>query len=102
MSWSLLLEAPIGLGPVVVFLIVLQRLDSFRLVSLYTIGVTIAAGGILAGVSYLLNGIVIDVLNLDIEAYTRYVSPVIEETPTTPKDDAGGTLYKFDVPVGAE
>jgi len=80
MSWSLLLEAPIGLGPVVVFLIVLQRLDSFRLVSLYTIGVTIGAGGALAGVSYLLNGIVIDALHLDITTYIRYVSPVIEET----------------------
>jgi RsiW-degrading membrane proteinase PrsW (M82 family) len=80
MSWSLLLEAPIGLGPVIVFLIVLQNLDSFRLVSLYTIAVTIAAGGALAGVCYLLNGILIDALHLDITAYTRYVSPVIEET----------------------
>lgn len=80
MSWSLLLEAPIGLGPVVVFLIVLQRLDSFRLVSLYTIGVTIAGGGVLAGVSYLVNGIAIDALQVDIGSYTRYVSPVIEET----------------------
>jgi hypothetical protein len=80
MSWSLLLEAPVGLGPVVVFLIVLQSLDSFRLVSPYTIGVTIAAGGVLAAVCYLVNGIAIDALDLDIGAYTRYVSPVIEET----------------------
>ncbi|MBI1212651.1 MAG: PrsW family intramembrane metalloprotease [Alphaproteobacteria bacterium] len=80
MSWSFLLEAPIGLGPVVVLLIVLQNLDSFRLVSLYTIGMTIAAGGVLAIACYLINGWTIDALHFEIGPYSRYVSPVIEET----------------------
>ena len=80
MSWLFLLEAPVGLGPVIVFLVVLQNLDSFRLVSLYTILLTIACGGALAIMSYLVNGWTIDALHLEIGTYTRYVSPVIEET----------------------
>jgi len=80
MGLSFLLEAPIGLGPVLVFLVVLQHLDSFRLVSLYTILLTLFGGGVLAGASYLLNGVAIDALQLDIGMYVRYVSPVIEET----------------------
>lgn len=80
MGLSFLLEVPIGLGPVIVFLVMLQHLDSFRLVSLYTILMTMFLGGVLAGASYLLNGVVIDALALDIGTYVRYVSPVIEES----------------------
>jgi RsiW-degrading membrane proteinase PrsW (M82 family) len=90
MSLQFLLEIPIGLGPVVVFLIVLQHLDSFRLVSLYTIGLTIAGGGVLAIASYSLNGYAMDFLHTNFITYSRYVSPVVEESLK-----AGILIYLF-------
>jgi RsiW-degrading membrane proteinase PrsW (M82 family) len=79
MPLRFILEIPIGLGPVVVFLLVLQRLDSFRLVGVYAIGLTICAGAALAAASYVINGAAIDLTHFGLPSYTRYVSPVIEE-----------------------
>ena len=90
MPLQFLLEVPIGLGPVIVFLVVLQQLDSFRLVSLYTIGLTIGAGGVLAALCYLVNDAAMDALHIDFETYTRYAAPVIEECLK-----AGVLIYLF-------
>ncbi len=90
MSLQFLVEIPVGLGPVVLFLFVLQHLDSFRLVSLYTIALTIAAGGALAVASYSLNDVAMDVLHADFLTYTRYVAPLLEETLK-----AGVLIYLF-------
>ena len=90
MSLTFLLEIPIGLGPVVAFLFVLQRMDSFRLVSARTIALTIAGGGLLAALGYVINGTAMDLLHADIGTYTRYVSPVIEECLK-----AGVLIYLF-------
>lgn len=70
MSLQFLLEVPVGLGPVIVFLFILQHLDSFRLVSPYAIGLTIAGGGALAAASYVLNGYAMDLLHADLATYT--------------------------------
>src|SRR6185369_15005748 len=90
MLLQFLLEIPIGLGPVIVFLIVLERLDSFRLVTFYTIALMIGAGATLAALSYALNGWAMDALHVDHGVYTRYVSPVIEESLK-----AGVLVYLF-------
>src|SRR4029079_3846174 len=90
MSLQFLLEIPIGLGPVIVFLIILERLDSFCLVTFYNIAPMIGAGGVLAALSYALNGWAMDALHVNLGIYTRYVSPVIEETLK-----AGVIIYLF-------
>ena len=90
MSLQFLLEIPIGLAPVIVFLAVLQRLDSFRLVSLYTIALTMASGAVLAVLSYAVNGAAMDALHADLATYIRYISPVIEECLK-----AGVLIYLF-------
>lgn len=80
MSLSFLLEAPVALLPALAFLIVLDRLDSFRLVSLRAAIFTLTAGGTLAVASYFANAAAMDALGFDIRTYTRYGAPVIEET----------------------
>lgn len=80
MSFSFFLEAPIALIPAVLFLIVLDRLDSFRLVSFTAAVAALVAGGLLAIVSYFANALAMDATGANIAAYTRYGAPVIEET----------------------
>jgi protease PrsW len=80
MSLSFFLEAPIALIPALLFLIVLDRLDSFRLVSLAAAVAALAAGGLLAIVSYFINDVAMDTLRVDITSYTRYGAPIVEET----------------------
>ena len=79
MSLPFLLEAPIALLPTLAFIVVLDRLDSFRLVSLRTALIALAGGGALAGVSYVVNALAMDALGADITTYTRYGAPIIEE-----------------------
>lgn len=80
MPLPFLLEAPIALAPALVFLFVLDRLDSFRLVSLRAALITLALGGTLAVLSYFLNAVVMDALGADMVTYTRYAAPVVEES----------------------
>jgi RsiW-degrading membrane proteinase PrsW (M82 family) len=79
MSLTFLLQAPIALAPTLVFLFILDRLDSFRLVSLRFALMTLLAGGALAMLSYLVNPLVMDVVGADIGSYTRFGAPVLEE-----------------------
>ena len=74
-----LLEAPIALLPTVAFLIVLDQLDSFRLVSLRAALVALTVGGALAIAAYFANGFAIDALRADIGTYTRIGGPIVEE-----------------------
>jgi len=74
-----ILHAPIALLPVVVFLVALMLLDSFRLLRLSAVSAAIAIGGAVAGASYWLNGLALDASGLDFIAYSRYVSPLLEE-----------------------
>jgi RsiW-degrading membrane proteinase PrsW (M82 family) len=64
---------------VLIFLVALLYLDSYKLVSLRTVLVVILAGGLMTVVSYFVNGFAYDLLGINFGYYTRYVSPIIEE-----------------------
>ena len=79
MLTDLLTRAPVGLLPVLIFLIVLLYMDSYKLVSLRTVLWVILAGGLLPVAGYWLNGYAIAALGWDFPAYSRYAAPIIEE-----------------------
>jgi protease PrsW len=76
---SLIVSAPLGILPVLVFLVALQYLDSFKLVRLRLILWMIVAGGALAAMSYYANGSLRSMLGLEFMTYARYVAPIVEE-----------------------
>lgn len=69
----------LGLAPVACFLGALVALDSYKLVSLKAVLSVLVAGAAMAGVSYAVNGEVLDRIDMAFAAYTRYVSPFVEE-----------------------
>ena len=72
-------RAPVGLLPVLIFLITLLYMDSYKLVSLRTVLWVILAGALLPVAGYWINGYVIDELGIDFMTFSRYVAPFIEE-----------------------
>ena len=80
MSLQAIANALVALLPVLVFLGALVYFDSFKLVSLKSVILAMAVGVLAAGVSYLLNGTLLDVVELDFVTYSRFVSPWLEET----------------------
>jgi RsiW-degrading membrane proteinase PrsW (M82 family) len=80
MSSELLLRAPVGLLPVLVFLSALVYMDSYKLVSLRTILFVIIGGCLTAVAAYFINPLVMDLLNLGFQPYSRYAAPVVEES----------------------
>ncbi|MFT5571622.1 MAG: RsiW-degrading membrane proteinase PrsW (M82 family) [Cryomorphaceae bacterium] len=79
MSIELLLTATVGLFPVLLFLISLQYLDSYKLVNIKVILTVITVGGAVAACCYWLNGAVIEYLDWDVKRYSRYAAPIVEE-----------------------
>ncbi len=79
MPTELLLKAPVGLLPVLIFLIVLLYMDSYKLVSFRTILWVILAGALLPIAAYWANGYLIETLRWDLSMYSRYAAPIIEE-----------------------
>lgn len=77
---DVLLRLLVGVLPVVLFLVVLIYLDSYKLTRLRTVLLCILAGGITAALCYVVNGRLAGWLPYEPDAYTRYVAPVIEET----------------------
>lgn len=69
-----------GFFPVLLFLGVLIYLDSYKLVSLRSVVLTIALGAAAAAVSYAANGMILSRVAMDFTTYSRYISPVIEES----------------------
>jgi RsiW-degrading membrane proteinase PrsW (M82 family) len=69
----------VGILPVILFLLGLIYFDSYKLVRMRWVLGTIALGGVVAGLTYLINVWLITNLNLDIRVYSRYIAPVIEE-----------------------
>lgn len=69
-----------GFLPVLVFLAVLIYLDSYKLVRPRSVMLTIALGTVAAALSYTVNGILLSRLAMDFTAYSRYVSPIVEES----------------------
>ena len=80
MTVSHWVTAPVGLLPVLAFLLTLVYMDSYKLVNLRLVLWVILAGGIAAFSSYALNGLLIGVLGLDLVHYSRWVAPVVEES----------------------
>jgi len=76
---DLVLRSLTGLLPVSLFLIVLVYLDSYKLVRLGTVLLAIAAGGVAAAASYFANDLGLQITGLGITAYSRYISPLVEE-----------------------
>lgn len=79
MTPEILLRAPVGLLPVLVFLFVLVYMDSYKLVSLRSVLGVIFFGCLTAVAAYYINPQVMGLLELDFQPYSRYVSPLVEE-----------------------
>lgn len=80
MNFELLAKAPVGLLPVLIFLIVLVYMDSYKLVSLKSVLWVIFLGGLSALASLYVNGWMIQALDLTLRPYSLYAAPLIEET----------------------
>jgi RsiW-degrading membrane proteinase PrsW (M82 family) len=80
MSPELLARGLVGLIPVLVFLATLVYLDSYKLVSLKVVLAIIVTGGVAAGASYLVNGELLEALQIPFIQFSRYLAPAIEET----------------------
>jgi RsiW-degrading membrane proteinase PrsW (M82 family) len=76
---QLLISAPVGLLPVLCFLLGLLYLDSYKLVRLNSVLWSIAGGAAVAVASYFCNDFLLGHLALDLRTYTRYLSPLVEE-----------------------
>lgn len=74
-----LVKAPVGLLPVLIFLVVLVWMDSYKLVRLGTVLTVIAIGGLLAWAAMYLNGWLLGALGMELRPYSRYVAPLVEE-----------------------
>ena len=72
-------RAPVGLLPVVIFLIVLVWMDSYKLVSLRMVLTVIVLGGLSALAAMYLNGWLIAWLDWPLKTYSRYAAPLVEE-----------------------
>jgi RsiW-degrading membrane proteinase PrsW (M82 family) len=79
MSLDVLTRAPVGLLPVIIFLIVLVYMDSYKLVSLKAVLAVIFLGGLTAVAAMFVNGWLLDAFNVSIQTYSRYVAPFVEE-----------------------
>ncbi len=79
MLTDILSRATVGLLPVLIFLIILLYMDSYKLVGLRTVLWVILASALLPVAGYWINGYAIDMLAWDFQTYSRYAAPVIEE-----------------------
>jgi RsiW-degrading membrane proteinase PrsW (M82 family) len=76
----LLTHAPIALAPVLIFLAMLVRGDSYKLLRLRTVLLLVATGIVAAGVSYLLSSQAYAHYPGDFQSFSHLVSPWIEES----------------------
>ena len=79
MSTDLLIRAPVGLLPVLIFLGVLLYMDSYKLVALRTVLWVIVAGGLMALLAFFANGLLMSRLDMSFAGFSRYVAPLSEE-----------------------
>jgi RsiW-degrading membrane proteinase PrsW (M82 family) len=81
-SSLLLIPAKIGLSlvPVFLFLTALMYLDSYKLVKLRSVLLTICCGCLAAGLSLVVNRGILTLASVDLTAYSRYGAPLVEET----------------------
>jgi RsiW-degrading membrane proteinase PrsW (M82 family) len=70
--------APLGLLPVLAFLIVLRALDSYKLVALSRLAGALLFGGLVAGAAYIVNSAFVD-MGISDDSLVKYVGPAVEE-----------------------
>jgi len=73
-------DALVGILPVLAFLAALLYLDSYKLLTLRGVLAVVVCGALAAALSYATNAAVLNVVHLDLRAYSRYVAPLIEES----------------------
>jgi len=73
------LRITLALLPVVMFLVALRLLDSYKLVSLRTVGAALAMGGTAAVICYQINEFVFRQPNANAHLYIVFGAPVVEE-----------------------
>ncbi|NNF16288.1 MAG: PrsW family intramembrane metalloprotease [Gammaproteobacteria bacterium] len=61
------------------FLVVLLYMDSYKLVGFKTVSLVIVAGGLMAVVSYFANGYLLSTSDIEFRMYSRYLAPLVEE-----------------------
>ena len=76
----LLLKTAVALAPVLVMLAVFVWLDAFKLVSQRALILLVIGGGLIAALSYPINGRFIDTLPIGFTNFSRFIAPPIEET----------------------
>jgi len=76
---DLVLKALIAIAPVLILLLVFDRLDVFNLIPMREIGLLTGVGAGLALISFVANWRVMDGFPIGFSAYSRYVAPFIEE-----------------------
>lgn len=69
----------VAVVPALIFLAALVYFDSYKLVSLRAVLLTILAGGLCAGLAYLVNQALADTLDLSRTVLSRYLAPTVEE-----------------------
>src|SRR5262249_33820566 len=72
---GMMLALPVGLFPVVLFLIGLVFMDSYKLVTARAVVLAIGAGVLAAGICYGLNRVFLEALGAPVTAVTLYVAP---------------------------
>jgi len=76
---ALLLKITVSLLPVLIFLLALVFLDSYKLVKISTLAAAVAGGMAAAAVSYAANSALLPAVGDNFVLYSRYGSPLIEE-----------------------
>ncbi|UCF79431.1 MAG: PrsW family intramembrane metalloprotease [Candidatus Eiseniibacteriota bacterium] len=74
-----LIRILISVLPVAIFLLALVFLDSYKLVRLRAVLLTVAVGFIVAFACTFVNNTLIELLDLERTGYARYVAPLVEE-----------------------
>lgn len=74
-----LIRVCLGFAPVLIFLLILIYMDSFKLVGFFLILEVLLWGAVAAGLSYLAAGPIMDAAHMDITHYSRYLAPLVEE-----------------------
>jgi RsiW-degrading membrane proteinase PrsW (M82 family) len=80
MSLEILTRAPVGLLPVLIFLVILVYMDSYKLVNLKSVLTVIVLGGLTAFAAMYANGWLLGTLDVPFKPYSRYVAPIVEES----------------------
>lgn len=75
----ILVKALVAFAPVLILMAAFMWLDAFKLVSLRALALLLVGGGIVAIVSYAINGRFIDAMPIGFSPFSRFVSPPIEE-----------------------